>query len=60
MNNDTASIFDRTYTDKGSEEWHTFHAPEHDKISAFEPVSPRSTYEPRYVNIVHIDRYRTA
>jgi hypothetical protein len=59
MNYDTNSIFDRTYDEKGQAEWQTFRKVTNDKVSAFEVVSPRSSYEPRYTNIVHINRYRT-
>lgn len=64
MDYDTESIFDQRsderFDEKGAGEWHAFHTVEDDKVSAFEVVSPRSSYEPRYVNIIHIDRYRTA
>ena len=59
MNYDNTSIFETIESDKGHEEWQTFHKVQDDKVSAFKPFSPRSTYEPRYVNIVHINRYRT-
>jgi hypothetical protein len=54
------SVFENTSFDKGSEEWKTFYPVGHDKVAAFDAASPRSTHEPRYVNIVHINRYRTA
>ena len=61
MDYDTmTNVFEPTGNDRGSSEWRTFEAVKHDKVSAFEAVSPRSTYEPRYTNIVHINRYRTA
>ncbi len=56
----TTSVFERTGDEKGRAEWHAFESVRHDKVSAYDVVSPRSTYEPRYVNIVHINRYRAA
>jgi len=63
MNHDSTSMFASVFREdctKGSEEWQAFHTVEHDKVPAFEAVSPRSTYEPRYVNIIHINRYKAA
>lgn len=63
MNNNEAraviDVFEKAPDEKGQREWMTFRAVEHDKVAAFDVLSSRSTYAPRYVNIVHINRYRT-
>jgi hypothetical protein len=60
MNYDTTSVFESSTYEKGRHEWNTFHKVTHDRVTGFHPITPRSTNEPRYTNILHINRYRTA
>jgi len=55
------SIFDSSSTlIKEYREWSMFRTIKEDTVAAFKVMSPRSSNEPQYTNILHINRYRTA
>jgi hypothetical protein len=43
--------------EKGSREWSLFDPVAHDRISAYPVTTPRKREEPRYPNVLHINRY---
>ena len=46
-------------SDKGSREWSAFNSVREDRVTMFAPPAPRMREQPRYPNVVHINRYPT-